>query len=192
MKIKTINFRYIPFSQQPYCCVPANLQMILYRRNLPLLSQEDIGYDLGLMVPEKYFDVFPRVRKWKKPSSGWGTQIEKEEFSLNNFFIKHNYPLRYQYFFPTMIENDLKNWMKQHIENGDDIIVCFHYKHLYKSGNDGWHVCLVEKIENEIITLIETEANLPKFRTVKFQDLLDSMIYHWAENSGGFWLIRDI
>ena len=56
--------------------------MILIRKKLDLLSQEDIGYDLGLVVPKDFYEILPNARKEKKPSSGWGTQIRKEEFSL--------------------------------------------------------------------------------------------------------------
>ncbi len=183
--------RYIPLTQQPYCCVPTTIQMILLRKNLPLLSQENIGYDLGLTVPEEYYEILPNARRGEKPISGWGTQIGKKEFSLNSFFEKNNYPLRYEYYFPKSINGDLKGWIQQQIQLNNDVIACFNYKDLYQTGNDGGHVCLIDQIEDENVILVEPERNFPKFRRVNFDDLIKSMISHGEERSGGFWLIKE-
>ncbi len=95
---------YIPLTQQPFCCVSTCIQMILLRRGLPLYSQEEIGYELGLVVPKEYANLFQKVRTGKKPSAGWGTQINKPNYSLNNFFLKYKIPLKKEYFPPSALE----------------------------------------------------------------------------------------
>ncbi len=52
MEIVPKDSRYIPFSQQPYCCVPTSIQMVMYRHNIPLVPAEELGYHLGLTVPK--------------------------------------------------------------------------------------------------------------------------------------------
>ncbi len=184
--------RYIPFVHQPFCCVPAIIQMVLYRRDLKLLPQEEIGSDLGLIVPEKFYEILPNAKRGEKPVSGWGTQIQKSEFSLDSFFKKHNYPLAYEHHFPTSIKENLAKWIKKQLGKNKDLIACFNAKKLYDTGNDGGHICLIENIDKNNITLIETNKDYPKFRKVKTIKLIDSMIHHKKENLGGFWLIKTI
>ena len=74
--------KYVPITEQPYCCVPACIQMILLRRGIPLKSQEEIGYNLGLIVPQRYKNLFGKVRTGKRPKDGWGTQTGKLIYSL--------------------------------------------------------------------------------------------------------------
>jgi len=183
--------RYIPFVHQPFCCVPATIQMILYRRNLKLLSQEEIGCDLGLIIPKEYYEILPNARRGSKPASGWGTQLQEERFSLNSFFEKHDYPLIYEYKPLDSFDENLIDWLKGQLEKEEDVIVCFNARKLWGVGNDGGHVCVVENVDGDYVNLIETNCDYPKFRKVKFSDLVESMKYHGERNLGGFWLIRD-
>lgn len=87
--------KYRPISQLPYCCVPAILQWILYRRKLDIYDQILIGAELGLRVPEgflKYFDN-EKIRLFSLGAKEYGTQILEEEYSINKFFEKFNIPL---------------------------------------------------------------------------------------------------
>ena len=36
--------RYEPITEKPSCCVPAVLQMVLKRRGLPCMTQDEIGW----------------------------------------------------------------------------------------------------------------------------------------------------
>lgn len=62
--------RYIPFTQQEYCCVPACIQMVMYKNSIPLVSQEDIGNALGLTVPEEDAYLFKSPQTGEKPRAG--------------------------------------------------------------------------------------------------------------------------
>jgi hypothetical protein len=44
--------RYVPLTQQKWCCVPTCIQMVMIKQGIPLQPAELIGYELGLIVPE--------------------------------------------------------------------------------------------------------------------------------------------
>jgi ribosomal protein S24E len=71
--------------------------MVLLRRNIPLMSQEEIGYQLGLTVPKKMKKILPKARTGKKPIAGWGTQAQKPKHSINKFFERNNIKLKEVY-----------------------------------------------------------------------------------------------
>src|SRR4051794_40060347 len=87
--------RYVPFVQQPYCCVPASLHMVMYRRSMPLVAQEELGYHLGLVVPpnDGHWYWNPRISA-KRPPAGYGTQIQRAEYSPDAAFERLGVPLR--------------------------------------------------------------------------------------------------
>jgi len=57
--------RYVPFTQQKSCCVPASISIVMYKRNIPLLPQELLGYHLGLIIDPQNKELFwnPRTGK---------------------------------------------------------------------------------------------------------------------------------
>jgi len=79
--------KYRPIHQLPYCCVPATLQWILYRRRLDILDQETIGVELGLQLPERFMNLISNKKIIIKPNNFgyFGTQIEKKNILLINF-----------------------------------------------------------------------------------------------------------
>jgi hypothetical protein len=183
--------RYIPITQEPFCCVPASIQMVLLRRNIPQLSQEEIGYELGLTVPKRYKKILPMARTGKRPPGGWGTQIKKEEYNLNNFFNKHGIPLEETYISPYFVDED-GECLDDFFSKDCDILVCFDYGKLYdkkKSGKNG-HVSVLDSLSDGIATVVEPGYDLPKYREVEFKRLLDAMKTRGEDNMGGFWLIK--
>lgn len=170
--------RYSHITQQPFCCVPACMQMVLSRRNLPLFSQKYIGTELGLTLTGK------------KPSAGWGTQVDKQEYSINAFFRKHNLPLQEEYLPVSKLES-IAEWAATQISGDNDILVCFNYGLLYenKYQTGQGHVCILDSIEKENAILIDPEESNRKYRRVKLEKLIDSMKLHGENNRGGFWII---
>jgi ribosomal protein S24E len=166
--------------------------MVLLRRKLPIFSQEDIGYELGLTVPKRYKKLLPKARTGKKPSAGWGTQVGKRKYPINNFFRKHKIPLKEEYFSLQKIEN-VKDWIREQIEKDNDILVCFNYRKLYGKGKKKQgHVCILDTILRDEVILIDPEYRVPKFRKVKLKKLLEAMKFHGEKNRAGFWLISPI
>lgn len=179
--------KYIPITEQPYCCVPACVQMILLRRNIPLISQEEIGYDMGLIVPKKDKKLFKKVRTGKKPKAGWGTQTAKSIYSINNFFRKNKINLNEKHFFLIKLKEILK-FLQNELKD-KDIIVCFNYKKLYNQGESGGHVSIVENIKGNYVTLIDSEYGVPKYRKVSLKRISAAIKFHGNEKRAGFWVI---
>lgn len=101
---------YKPIVQLPYHCVPACLKMVLSRRDIKSGTQEEIGYDLGLVAPKEKVHLFKKVRTAKKqPASGYGTQVTKRQYSINNFFRKHTIELRERYFSIERVKNPVNH-----------------------------------------------------------------------------------
>lgn len=83
--------KYTPLTQQKWCCVPTCIQMVMLRHRIPLQPAELIGFQMGLVVPEKdkkYFWHPAKLGTGKKPPAGYGTQAGKKEFSPNAMFKK--------------------------------------------------------------------------------------------------------
>lgn len=178
---------YKPIVQLPYTCVPACLTMILNRRKIKHGTQEEIGYELGLVVPKKEAHAFKKVRTGRKPKMGFGTQVAKKQYSLNSFFRKHKIQLKETYFPPEKVK-DFAKFIADNISKSNDVIVCFNNKTLFGSGDHG-HVCVIQGINNDVVTLFDPERNVSKKRKVKLPDLVNAIKKHGNEKRGGFWVI---
>jgi len=185
------NSRYIPFTQQPSCCVPACISMIMYKRGIPLIPQEELGYYLGLVVSKENEHFFYKLRAGKRPVSGYGTQIYKDEYNPNNVFPKLGIPLE-MIFHPIDEFKDVKeleNFISQQIKKDADMLICFDHGELKGSHEQGGHVCVIDRIflKNGEIRLIDPQRNQPKWRTVKAEDLYKAMKFHGSDKMSGVW-----
>lgn len=178
---------YKTITQKPYCCVPACISMVLDRRNIRHGSQEELGYELGLVVPKRDAHLLTKVRTGKKPIAGYGTQVQKKKYSINNFFLKNKIKLKETYYPVEKIKN-IKEFISENLKSNNDLIVCFDNKKLYGVG-DGGHVSLVQAINKDAVILVDPEKNVPKKRKVKLSELVTAMKYHGKKKRGGFWLI---
>ena len=180
---------YKPIKQKPYCCVPVCISMILDRKKIKHGSQEEIGCELGLVVPKEKTHLFTKIRTGKKPIAGYGTQVNKRKYSINKYFLKNKIKLKEAYYFSEEVKN-IKKFIVENLESGNDLIVCFNNKKLH-SGEDLGHVSLIQNINNNVITLIDPENNVPNRRKVKLQKLIEAMKYHGKKKRGGFWVISE-
>ncbi len=180
---------YKPITQEPYCCVPACISMVLDRRKIKHASQEEIGYELGLTVPKKDAHLFRKVRTGKTPISGYGTQVQKKKYSINNYFSRNKINLKEKYFPAERIKN-IRKFILENLESGNDMIVCFDNKKLYNVGIGG-HVSLIGKIGNGFVILIDPERGVPKRRKVEIRKLVNAMKFHGKKKRGGFWMIHE-
>jgi hypothetical protein len=186
--------RYIPFVQQPYCCVPTCFQIVMYKRNIPLLSQDELAYEMGLMVPEKDAYLFNKVHVSDEPSSGWGTQIQKEQFHPNTVFPRLSIPLRVEQLFIKDLkdQNGLKTLLQAIQKEDGDALVCFDYGKLWDLTIKGGHVCVFDRIDGNAVYLIDPERNVPKYRKTDIGKLFEAMDFHGDENAAGVWNIHKV
>ncbi|MFH0906051.1 MAG: hypothetical protein V1824_01795 [archaeon] len=181
--------RYIPITQDnQYSCVIACIQMILIKRNLKLLSQDKIGKYLGLIVPNKYKELVKFAKIGNKPSAGYGTQINKPKYSLNNFFRKNNYPL-FETYYPLSKINNVSDFIKEQIKKDNDIIICLNYKILDKKYYNQGHTFIIDSIDKDNLILINPEYEAQKYKKVKLNKLIRAIKDHGEKNRGGFWII---
>ncbi len=180
---------YELIEQQPWCCVPTCVQMILQRRELSFESQEDIGKELGLVVPEDQLHLFKTIESGPEPPAGYGTRINEPEFSLDTYFTRHNLPLSCEYVSGSAVEN-IEEFVVGHLESGNDILTCFRIRHLYdiKEAGDCGHASLVQGINKD--TLILTDPHGIN-RGVDVNKFYESVLAHRKGDLelGGFWVI---
>lgn len=181
--------RYVPLVQQRWCCVPACISMVMYKHGMKLLPQEYLAYHLGLIVPKEDRALFSTARTGKKPKAGYGTQIEKKEYSPNVVFPKLKIPLKMTYHSARDLDMPRLSELLVTAEKGNkDLLVCFDTGALGKTKNHGGHVCVFDRIDAKkgMVRLIDPASSQPKWRTVSLEDLYRGMRYHWNK-SGGVW-----
>lgn len=179
--------KYNKVIQKPYCCVGACMEMVLNRNHIINNGQIDIAYKLGLTVPIEYKQIYPNAIFSDKPQAGYGTQIQKEEFSINNFFTTNSIDLISEYYYISE-ENEINNFLLNNIEN--DILVCCHCGTLYDAEHADWgHMLLFENIENDNITLLDPSAKR-NFETFSIKKLTEAITIHGKSNGAGFYLIK--
>jgi len=186
--------KYIPLTQQRYCCVPTCLQMVMYRRGIPLQPAEDIAYALGLTVPEEDARLFSKVRTGERPPAGWGTQIYKPEFEINKVLKEINIPLR------VGVDTDIKSVEElrtklQAVQDADgDALLCFDYGKLWDEDFTGGHVCVFDGLDDdgESVWMVDPERNVPKHRKASLQKLFEAIDFHGPANSCGIWPITKL
>jgi hypothetical protein len=189
MKI-SITPKYNIKPEKEYCCVPAVLQMIQERMGLKFISQDEIGCQLGLIVPKEKAHLFSKVRTGRKPKTGWGTQTSKKQYSVNNYFITNNIPLKLTLYNIEAIDN-VSDFIIQNIMNGNDIIIRYNSQLLWGNGNTD-HVSLIQEIENDELTIIDPAIGVPKNRTIRLSRLIRVLKSDEASSQCSFWIVSRI
>jgi hypothetical protein len=184
--------RYIPFTQQDYCCVPTSIQMIMYRHGLPLIPAEELGYHLGLTVPPDDAGLFYKPRTASEPPSaaGYGTQIFNPQYEPNKVFKELDIPLTFSIKLAVELDTEEKLLSELNdIEQRDhDALLCFNHgviKGEYKPFTG--HVVVFDRMIDGKIRIIDASWKNPKWRFVEPALLLEAIQRHGNKNSGGVW-----
>jgi hypothetical protein len=184
--------RYVPLTQQKWCCVPTCIQMIMLKHNIPLVPAEVIGNSMGLTVPRSDLKFFWNGRSGKKPKSGWGTRAGEKQYSPNMILKKMNIPLQFEgNYLISQFKNlqEAREFLLEQEKEDADIFVCFDWGKLTGEKFSGGHVCLFDRFDlkkNEV-RIIDPEYFSPKWRVVKLKKLYEAMEFHGELMSGGFW-----
>jgi len=184
--------RYIPITQQQYCCAPACLQMVMQRLDVPMIEQEDIAYEMGLAVPKEEAHLFKRVRSTSLPSKSWGTRNHTKRYCIDNAFNRLNVPIKARYYLSEDIISiaDLKQMLEDLQVEGVDILIAFSYHELWGGDGNTSHVCVFNSIEGTKVHLIDPDQDVPKYRTVYVKDLFRAIKVHENLTNSGLWLIE--
>ena len=187
--------RYVPFTQHRWCCVPTCILMIMYKHSIPLISQELLGYYLGLVVPPDQKEYFWNVRiSEERPSAGYGTRIGLPEFNPNKAFETLQIPLR---FTERLIDtfhslDDFKTYLREMEQNNKDIVLCFDVGALWDSDLHDGHACLLDRVINDNVRMVDPTWNSAIWEIVSIKKLYQAMQFHGVQNSAGCWEFEKI
>ncbi len=190
MEIIPKDTRYVPLTQQKWCCVSTCIQMVMLKHNIPLVSAELMAYYFGLLVPKKDVEYFWNAKTGPKPLAGYGTQLN-EDTAANKLFRKMRIPLKMKWHLIDRFEDigQFNSYLKEAKRKDKDILVCYDWGTLFNKTYHGGHVCVLDKIylnKNEV-RIIDPEYKAPKWRVVKINKLFQAMKYHGKDKSAGFW-----
>lgn len=182
-----VDSRYVPIVQQKWCCVPACISMLMYKHKIPLIPQEELGYHLGLLLPPEDRSLFWKTRDGNKPEAGWGTRVEKKQFSFDTVFAKLKIPLLMKLQRGKTFEADsLLNFLADAEANDLDIAICFDVGALENNNRHGGHVCVFDRVDRikKTVRLIDPASSQPKWRYVTIENLLRGIQYKWNKSAG--------
>lgn len=188
--------RYVPLTQQPYCCVPTCLQMIMLRHNIPLVPAELMAHHMEVIVPKKKGALFWNVQTTsKRPKAGYGTNLN-EDLTADAMFKKLGIPLKMKW---NLIDNfnsviEVKKYLQKVVKQKKDVLVCYQYGSLFNTSYDGGHVCVLDQVypTKGEVRFIDPGEDVAKWRTVTISKLYKAMKAHGADKMGGFWEIIKI
>lgn len=185
---------YRPILQLPYCCVPATLQWILYRHRLDILDQESIGAELGLRLPVKGKTLF-RNRRIRfvptVPKEGYGTQIEKERYSIKRFLSKNNIALEISDIFLPRTKRELEKFLREELTAGHDIILRYNNQIFKRAGEKSYgHFSVVAGFDNRTERVTIGDPEMPHFKTASLEQILYSMSERIDGIRRGLYIVR--
>jgi hypothetical protein len=191
--------RYIPFTQQPSCCVPACISMVMYRRGIPLLPLELLGWHLGVIISPENRELFWKARSGPKPisgwgTSGWGTYLSKGRHHPNRVFPRLQIPLE-MIFHPISSftkKGSLRRFLIHAVEKDLDCIVCYDTGVMHGRREHTGHACVLDRVypRRGTLRLIDPGRFCQKWTTVPLERLYRAMKSHGDEKFGGVWEFR--
>jgi hypothetical protein len=189
--------RYIPFTQQPSCCVPTCVQMVMYKCGIPLLPAEEIGYHMGLVVRPDRSMLFYNARTAETPPlAGYGTRLYLPEFEPNAALSKLKIPLRVNtqlipaFATPAQL---LKTLAQIEAKDGNALL-CFNHGALLDDPEMNWgHVVVFDRvIGKDKLRIVDSSPQHPKWRTVDITKMFAAMQQHGEERLAGVWVLEKI
>lgn len=181
--------------QMPYCCVPATLQWVLYRRGINIFDQESIGVALGLVLPlrgKSFFQNKQIVFTDIEPSDGYGTRIELEKYSIPNFFKRKQISLHFSELIYVSNEKQLSELLKENFITGNDIILRYNNKITTKDGQKSYgHFSLITQYDSASGKVVLGDPELPFFKTVSLKQIIFSVSDEIDGTRRGIYIISD-
>lgn len=167
---------YRSFHQLPFCCVPATLQWVLYRRGLDILDQETIGVALGLRMPEKFAYLLsnPEVVVLPDDAPEHGTQIFTKGYTINEFFEKFAIPLSLSQQYRFNGERELNVFLRENVKTENDVIIRFHNA-VFKKGKGAGHLAVVTDFDHKTSVATIGDPNPPFLKRMTLQEILRAM-----------------
>lgn len=191
-KASPTDSRYVPLTQQDWCCVPTSIQMIMYRHGIPLIPAEELGYYLGLTIPPDQTKLFYKPRTADTPPSGagYGTQISHPDYEPNRVFQTLNIPLSFEKQLASDIEapETLMAILEKVEAEDSDALLCFNHGVIrgeYKPYSG--HVVVFDRVIDGKVRIVDASWKHPKWRLIEPELLFEAIKRHGNDNAGGVW-----
>lgn len=174
--------RYVPLTQQPSCCVPTSISIVMNKLAIPLIPIELLGYHLGLIISDKNKNLFWNPKTGKRPGAGFGTQIYKKQYDANLAFKKLGIPLHATNHpigkFQT--KKELTTFISGKVKADADLIVLLNSDVLNGTKNNNGHACVIDRIypAKNVIRLIDPLPDQAKWREIKIDTFVRAMKLH--------------
>lgn len=185
--------RYIPFTQQPSCCVPTCIQMVMYRQGISLLPAEEIGHHLGLVAPPDRSRLFYGSVP-TEPLAGFplgGIRSHLPEYHPNAAFARLGIPLHFAVEpiagFSSAHEL-LERLRALEADDGDAILPWNIGVLLDDPSQDFAHTTVFDRVIGERVRIIDPSWKAPKWSSFDAERMFAAMQRHhpdWA----GIWVL---
>jgi len=200
-EITPADTRYVPLQQQPYCCVPTCIQMIMLRHHIPLRPAEEIGAHMGLIVPpeDAVFFYNPAISE-TRPTNGYGSaHLVNEATHPNHAFISLGIPLhmheeRINNFADT---ESFKHRIKEIISQDLDALICLRWADLIDKSTLiepvdmlSGHVIVIDQFTSDNTLRVMDPARGAKWREFSIDALYRATHAHTAEKGAGLWIFQ--
>ena len=163
--------------------------MILRRRRIKPPSQEDIAYDLGVVLPPEHKHLLPRSHNAPKAKAGYGTRIHLKQYSLTSFFKKRKFNLKEKHFSAKGFKNAkiFGDFLRKNIAKGNDQLVCFNQGRLKGKKKSWGHCTVISRVGEKAVFMYDPDPRKSTMeRRVPLQKLFDATKNHYK---GGVWVI---
>jgi hypothetical protein len=154
----------------------------------------EVGCQLGLTVPKTVSSEYPcAIISDERPSAGYGTQLQDEQYSLQHFFDENNYKLSVEFYYPDSLSS-FEVRLLQLLEQECHILVCYSVKEIFNQPHNSGHVSLIEsKIDDSQLTIVSHGVKSGTRRiNVSIADLYNAIVLHSQANMAGLWIITRI
>ena len=187
MKIQNPNSSYEHESSGSLMCVPACINMILKRRNIPTYSQLEIACELGLVVPHHLLSQYP-CAKTSEDEKDWGVHPQAKETSIDLFLKKKGVSLAFKYIGAHNLPSEsVVDFLVDNLRQDNDIIVGYDYAAVFNDGKNVGHVSLIKSVNSIIETVELVDPEDTNIVSVQLKDLLRGVF----QKKDGFWIFAD-
>lgn len=150
------------------------------------MSQELLGYHLGLTLGKEHKELFWNARIGKRPLAGYGTRIFHPKYQINAVFKKLKIPLQA---IEHEIENfktkkELEDFIDKKISDDKDLMVLLASDVLNNTKNHNGHACVIDRIypAKNIVRLIDPSAVHAKWREITINTFIKAIKFHPTNN----------
>jgi hypothetical protein len=181
--------KYKRIKQKIALCGPACFQMILQRRGLQVLDQEQIALETGTKVEEQYkhfYSVDLPTTTNPKQVGLWLHEYER----MNRLVEKYSLPLRVEQTVYVSRMPGVKKFIEENLAQDNDIIANMWMRMFYR-GEDHGHFLVVESmLPNGAVIFCDPNPQNPPYMTASLDKVIKSMGTQFDGKERGFVVVK--